>query len=58
MAVIVLEQRCKKCGGMICVNLFDFKQKTSETTYANNPHEKYKEGLCFECATGINLDKI
>ena len=41
---------------MICVNLTDFNQKASETTYANDPHEKYKEGLCFECATGINLD--
>ena len=58
MAVIVLEQRCKKCGGIICVNLLDLKQKASETTYANNPSEKYKEGLCFECATGINLGKI
>ena len=41
---------------MICVNLNDFNQKASETTYANDPNEKYKEGLCFECATGINLD--
>ena len=58
MAVIVLEQRCKKCGGMICINLTDFKQKASETTYANKPDENYKEGLCFECATRINLDKF
>lgn len=58
MAVIVLEQRCKKCGGMICINILKPKQSASETTYANNPSEEYKEGLCFECATGINLDKI
>lgn len=56
MAVLVLEQPCKKCGGMICVNILKMRQKASETTYANDPSEKYKEGLCFECATGIKLE--
>lgn len=58
MAVIVLEQGCRKCGGMICINVLKLKQSASETTYANNPSEEYKKGLCFECATGINLDKL
>ena len=43
---------------MICINVLKLKQSASETTYANNPSEEYKEGLCFECATGINLDKL
>jgi len=45
----------QKCGGMICINLIDFNQKASETTYANDHRVPVKENLCFKCATGIKL---
>lgn len=43
---------------MICVNILKMRQSASKTTYANDPSENYKEGLCFECATGIKLSDV
>ena len=47
MAVLILEKRCKKCGGMICVNLTDFNQKASETTYANDLMKNIKKAYAL-----------